>query len=799
MDGRRAYGIEHWSCVVLLLLVGCATDRLHVNAPAVHIDPQDFELTVQQIHNYDVLEPDHLDGQAWQEPVQSWHNYTRIGTAFYTIGTEKRHLHWHDDGTVHANLKHDQYVGRSHDLALPVRLNSETIPRQSLVRPYSPLIRDEFQPAIVGLNARVRGTGILKLELVGKESNRKPRPLRWVRFRLDDSDQFQNLIWLWQAPSNCITEAECSKEPLSVLNTEYVGRVSGSFRSEEGIPHIQLPGRFGNADVLRGNPERVFQVGNFNRLTDSTLFDAIKVLYCEPEAASAGWVLEGQGTEVFVDSFGLVAATPHLRDTAGRTVATSPGTADRQQIDSKRFFLKSLAKFARCYDVTTGLVRDRANFPAGDQDNIPTSGMFCLALAAGSSLGIVDEAMASAVFQRVHEVVSCDIPSVRGWLPHFVKKSDGEYSSSSEYSTVDTAIYYHGMLAAARALQELAGLEDADRKRAAEIEAELCKQIGAIDFNFVTVPQHVARCDGTCAWMNFISMEIARDGRTVAHERGRLWDDWGGEGALIMCLRQIHRRHSGKCDDPDTIDRTSVHFARQSDAEDFEGTYGRIYEGRGFIAELHSLFYPQFNSENRCDDWTKQDWLKVRRDLREAQIARVAECFSGSAAAKAGLFGFSSGEYLYAETGKSYLENGTWRREPGIGGVRENVTPEPVLFPHYILMSSCLPDPRIAADNLTKLRFLEERGLFPMWGLVENMDVHLETSHALIGSLNAAFETLGAYHLYCNLQSTTKVNVIYEAARKSPALNDAIRVFYDSKPLSEPGDTAVGGGTSNKP
>ncbi len=107
-----------------------------------------------------------------------------------------------------------------------------------------------------------------------------------------------------------------------------------------------------------------------------------------------------------------------------------------------------------------------------------------------------------------------------------------------------------------------------------------------------------------------------------------------------------------------------------------------------------------------------------------------------------------------------YLENGPGDLEKA--GEDDIHKVRNVLFPHYMLMSACID---VSIDKaINKIEILEQKGLFPPWGLVENFNTDLSESLAMIGSLNASFETISAYHLLCKKEG--KKDVIYEAARK---------------------------------
>ena len=99
-----------------------------------------------------------------------------------------------------------------------------------------------------------------------------------------------------------------------------------------------------------------------------------------------------------------------------------------------------------------------------------------------------------------------------------------------------------------------------------------------------------------------------------------------------------------------------------------------------------------------------------------------------------------------------------------------------VIHPHYMLMSAQLRGPD---DSYELLRRMESRGLMPPWGLVENVTTDLTEYAPMLGSLNAAFECLGAYHLA--VQTLGRPNNIYQAALDCPPLARAIETFYPRK------------------
>jgi glycogen debranching enzyme len=103
-----------------------------------------------------------------------------------------------------------------------------------------------------------------------------------------------------------------------------------------------------------------------------------------------------------------------------------------------------------------------------------------------------------------------------------------------------------------------------------------------------------------------------------------------------------------------------------------------------------------------------------------------------------------------------------------------------VLHPHYILMSAALSDPE---ETYALLHRLEHAGLFTPWGMVETISVRHPNYLPMNGSLNASFETLGAYHLLARYRGFP--NAIYAASRQSRELRRAVQLFYPTPKASE--------------
>lgn|GEM_PF-6524775 len=133
-------------------------------------------------------------------------------------------------------------------------------------------------------------------------------------------------------------------------------------------------------------------------------------------------------------------------------LAFGSGRVEMPELDiADRVFLKSFAKLAMCFGVQSSLVKDRANWPAGDFDSIPATELFCLATAAAAEIGIVERSFAEETLKAVHDRVSL-IARAHGSLPHFVRRMEGgQYRiyANTEFSTVDTAIFQISMLLSA--------------------------------------------------------------------------------------------------------------------------------------------------------------------------------------------------------------------------------------------------------------------------------------------------------------------------------------------------------------
>src|SRR5205823_10737787 len=140
----------------------------------------------------------------------------------------------------------------------------------------------------------------------------------------------------------------------------------------------------------------------------------------------------------------------------------------------------------------------------------------------------------------------------------------------TEFSTVDTSLYFHGMMLAAQLL--------GDRPT----QEALLAEVRAVQFDRLRTP------DGS------MSHGLREDGRTPL---GYCWADWGGETALVVLLERLAERRP----DPPRVSHA-----------------GKVANGVGFIGEVQSLFYPQFDAPEP-DRLTGASWPKARQELLAEQ------------------------------------------------------------------------------------------------------------------------------------------------------------------------------------
>jgi hypothetical protein len=368
----------------------------------------------------------------------------------------------------------------------------------------------------------------------------------------------------------------------------------------------------------------------------------------------------------------------------------------------QKVFLVSYAKLARSFSPDTGLVKSDVHLPAGVRDSTTGSGLFCLATCAAWRAGFVKRAQAEQIVRKVHAAVGA-LPRACGLLPRYA----GE---PVEYTTLGTSLYYHSMLLAAQMLWD------------GKVLAGLVRAVREIDFDRLR--------DGD----GHVVQGLEEDGCTPL---AASWRDWGGEAVLVLLLEYM----ATGC---------MAHRGLRNP--------GTVPGGVGLSAEIQSLFYPEF-SLAEPDAVTGIDWLRVRRALLQEQKDYFPRQWPGSAAARLGLYGLSTGQ---GPRGAGQVTSGTRTTDKA-----------DLIHPHYVLMSGLVePEP---ATVYRVLRTMESHGLLPPWGMVENFTKDLDYLPTF-AALSAGFECISAYHLWA--KESGAPDHIYAAAAECGLLREAVRIFY---------------------
>lgn len=271
------------------------------------------------------------------------------------------------------------------------------------------------------------------------------------------------------------------------------------------------------------------------------------------------------------------------------------------------WFCSSYAKALQCWSPATGLIRDRAHIEDGAFDSVSATGLFVLATAAAAERGVVSRDFAIEVLQKACQQVR-PLKGPAQLLPHFCMLNEqGQLirHPGTEYSTIDTALFYFGTLIAAQMLEQ------------SGLTLQLEEEIRRIDF---------ATLHSSDGFVSHGFMSGSQD--LIPH----VWKDWGGETALVLLLQRMAAPHLP---------------AKMSDQI-------RPHQGTGFIAEIQSLLFPDF-SQGRADALTGANWLAMRRALLADQQLYFRQIYPENPPVKKGFFGLSAGENRH---GVGYLVSG---------------------------------------------------------------------------------------------------------------------------------------------
>ncbi len=383
----------------------------------------------------------------------------------------------------------------------------------------------------------------------------------------------------------------------------------------------------------------------------------------------------------------------------------------RPEMAEEEWLLRiSLGKLRRCHDPEGGMTRDRAHLPAGVFDSVSSTGMHALASAAAAAEGILDREQVVGEIRRTTRAL-LGMPKAAGFLPHFTRRDpDGlpQVHPGTEFSTVDTAITLHSLRLAAAVL-ELPDVADAVAVLVSDLNFDL-----------------VSDADG------WIGHGFNENGTTPLASQ---WRDWGGETALVLALEAMV---------PNRDPRGRIQPG------------GQVFRGVQFIAEIQSLFYPDFDRDTP-DLPGGTVWPEVRRGLLEKQMRYLTEQWPDSAAAREAIFGLSGGES--GMPGAGYTANGV-----DVPGIRW-------LHPHAMVMGLSLSGRSGFSDGI---RRIDKAGLLFPQGLPENVEIDLQLHNPMQGSLNAGFEALAAYHGW----RRGGVDVIDDACRRDSLLRAGARRFW---------------------
>ena len=396
---------------------------------------------------------------------------------------------------------------------------------------------------------------------------------------------------------------------------------------------------------------------------------------------------------------------------AARTQVTDTATAA---------FVWSYGMLLANWDPATGLVRDKAKDASGEFDAIQATGSLAAATAIAEQMGVVGQADAVQIVDKIGEALLQDLPRFHGLWPHWVKNSSGgglEIVENTEWSSVDTVIAALGLLEGQAAL----GIDTAATE---------------------TMLQEIE-------WSNLITPHGISHGYTYSGDLiPYAWDAFGGESWLVelACAGATGQIIPFSYPLPPTAN------------------------GSGFIDELAWLFVPPPPEP----DYWGTDWQSYRATAAAKQVSYHDELDSGSCFAELGLFGLSAAEV----PAPSMVALGEMYQPYGAGGSfaaandGSSLLGTPVVAPHYSAMIASLrPEEAIVMWD-----WLIDNGLFSPLTNVESLmfpegtgcDPETVVWNQLKGSWNLALQTLGWGRYLA--ERAGHVPVLWQAAETNPLL-----------------------------
>jgi len=394
------------------------------------------------------------------------------------------------------------------------------------------------------------------------------------------------------------------------------------------------------------------------------------------EIQNLSWlVVGGSGDFVDVDRVELIVEVPAL------------ATPDRA-------FLWSYAMLLSNWDPASGLTRDRANYPAGDSDNVSASGMQAAAAVMAWHLGFISEPDATEIVTDTAAALMA-LPRCHGLWPHFVQ--NGQAEPGEEWSSLDSIIAITALLEA----QEALGLDTADIEQVlADIDwAGLILPDGSISHGFEYDPNDPSFCGQ------------------------RLEDRWKDFGTESWLANFGYAAATGNVAEMDHTPPT--------------------FNGSGFIDELAWLVVPPVER----DRWGTE-WQTYRGQAADRQRAYYQDDYPHHPCYEPlELFGLSAAE---VPDPASLDPSQTTYQAFGVGGESAPndgtaLLGHAVIVPHYAaLIASLRPDEASAFWN-----WIEGEGLFTPLNNAESLMFIDESTceevvwNALKGSCNLSLQTLG--------------------------------------------------------
>lgn len=364
----------------------------------------------------------------------------------------------------------------------------------------------------------------------------------------------------------------------------------------------------------------------------------------------------------------------------------------------------SYANLLANYDPTSGLTRDRSNFPAGDFDNVSATGLQALAATVMRKLGVIDQASAIEIVSKSTQAVLA-LPRHRGVLPHFTQRATGVGNTikpGTEYGSLDAVIALTGLLLANQSLGLAA---------TSEIEASL----KGMDWEDLRLPNGtLSHGYGPAKDINGNPI-LDGNGQPVYQRLASGWDTFGGEKTLI-----------------------EFGFAASRPGAPLPGATNPnppTFDGSGFIDELAELILPGLRT-----DRFGSDVAGYRAEALDRQLTRLP-------APASPLLGLSA-----VEVSKPHAVGiGQVYNAFGVGGIAaakdgRELLGRPIATGHYLAMTASHAPLAFQAawDDGKRL------GVVSPLNVLESVHIEVRTgrreavANPFKGSLNLAFVVLGA-------------------------------------------------------